>query len=80
VPSTMLIPREGSLLLAASGSLRIVCEPTAVNLAWNWIFGINHQTFGRVVPLWARSTDPWFFGNSRVHRSLLTTTTVRPKR
>jgi hypothetical protein len=44
----MLIPREGSLLLAASGSLRIACEPTAVNLAWNLIFGINHQTFGRV--------------------------------
>jgi hypothetical protein len=39
----MLIPREGSLLLAASGSLRIACEPTAVNLAWNLIFGINHQ-------------------------------------
>jgi hypothetical protein len=45
VPSTMLIPRDGSLLLAASGSLRIACEPTAVNLAWNLIFGINDQTF-----------------------------------
>jgi len=41
----MLIPREGSLLLAACGSLRIACEPIAVNLAWNLIFGINHQTF-----------------------------------
>jgi hypothetical protein len=48
VPSTILIPREGSLLLAACGSLRIACEPIAVNLAWNLIFGINHQTFGRV--------------------------------
>ena len=53
----MLIPREGSLLLAASGSLRIVCEPIAINLAWNLIFGINHQTIGRVVHLWTRSTD-----------------------
>src|ERR1700681_2893085 len=53
----MLIPREGSLLLAASGSLRIVCEPSAVNLAWNLIFGIHHQTFGQVVPLWTRWTD-----------------------
>jgi len=45
----MLIPREGSLLLAASGSLRIVCEPTAVNLVWNLIFGINHQTCGPAI-------------------------------
>jgi hypothetical protein len=42
----MLIPREGSLLLAGSGSLRIVCEPIGINLAWNLIFGINHQTLG----------------------------------
>jgi hypothetical protein len=47
----MLIAREGSLLLAASGSLRIVCEPIAINLAWNLILGINHQTLGRVVRL-----------------------------
>jgi hypothetical protein len=33
VPSTILIPREGSLLLAACGSLRIACEPIAVNFA-----------------------------------------------
>ena len=51
------------MLLAASGSLRIVCEPIAVNLAWSLIFGIN-QTFGRVVPLWTRSTDTRFFGIS----------------
>jgi hypothetical protein len=37
----MLMPREGSLLLAASGSLRIVCEASTVNLAWNLIFGIT---------------------------------------
>ena len=43
----MLIPREGSLRLAASGSLRIVCEPSTVNLAWNLIFGITLQTCGR---------------------------------
>jgi hypothetical protein len=36
------------LLLAACGSLRIACEPIAVNLAWNLIFGINHQTFAQV--------------------------------
>lgn len=53
----MLIPREGSLLLAASGSLRIVREPMALNLAWNLIFGIYHETIGRVVHLWTRSTD-----------------------
>ena len=45
----MLIPREGSLLLAASGSLRIVCEPIAINLAWNLIFGIKHQTIARLM-------------------------------
>lgn len=43
----MLIPREGSLRLAASGSLRIVCEPSTVNVAWNLIFGITLQTCGR---------------------------------
>src|SRR5262245_22062012 len=41
----MLIPRDGSLLLAASGSLRIIREPTAVTLAWNLIFDINGSTF-----------------------------------
>src|SRR6266566_2339460 len=51
----MLIPREGSLLLAASGSLRIVCEPIAVNLAWNLIFRINRlypRRAGRVSSGW----------------------------
>jgi hypothetical protein len=66
----MLIPREGSLLLAASGSLRIACEPTAVNLAWNLIFGINHQTFGRVIPPWVWPTDARLFGIGRARRSL----------
>jgi hypothetical protein len=42
----MLIPREGSLLLAASGSLTIVCEPTVVTVAWNLILGMNHHIFG----------------------------------
>jgi hypothetical protein len=42
----MLNPREGSLLLAASGSLRIACEPIAVNLAWNLILDINVATTG----------------------------------
>jgi hypothetical protein len=37
----MLIPRDGSLLLAAFGSLSIVCEPIAVGLPWNLIFGMN---------------------------------------
>ena len=37
------------MLLAASGSLRIVCEPIAINFAWNLIVGINHQTIGRDV-------------------------------
>jgi hypothetical protein len=37
----MLIPREGSFLLAACGSLRIGCEPMAVTLAWNLIFGTS---------------------------------------
>jgi hypothetical protein len=41
VPSTMVNPRERSLLLAASGSLRIGCAPIAVTLAWNLIFGIH---------------------------------------
>jgi hypothetical protein len=48
VPSTIVIPREGSLLLAPCGSLRIACEPIVFNWAWNLIFGINHQAFGRV--------------------------------
>src|SRR5437899_12374924 len=42
----MLIPREGSLLLAACGSLRIACESIVVNVAWNLIFGINHGDRG----------------------------------
>jgi hypothetical protein len=37
----MLIPREGSLRLAASGNLRIVCEPIAMSVALNLIFGIS---------------------------------------
>jgi len=40
----MLMPREGSLLLAAFGSLSIVCEPIALSLAWNLIVGINRST------------------------------------
>jgi hypothetical protein len=39
----MLMPREGSLLLAAFGSLSIVCEPIAVSLAWNLIVDINRS-------------------------------------
>jgi hypothetical protein len=38
----MLIPREGSLRLAAFGTLRMACAPIAVNLAWKLIFGINN--------------------------------------
>ena len=37
----MLMPREGSLPLAAFGSLRITCEPIADNFAWNLTFAIN---------------------------------------
>ena len=40
----MLSPREGSLWLAAFGTLRIVCEPIAANLAWNLIFGIYRSS------------------------------------
>jgi len=37
----MLIPREESLLLAAFGNLRIVCETIVMSLALNLILGIN---------------------------------------
>jgi hypothetical protein len=42
-----VIPREGSLLLAARGSRRIAWEPIAVTVAWNLIFGMNDQTRDR---------------------------------
>ena len=37
----MLIPREGSLRLAAFGNLRIVCEPMAMSSALDLIVGIS---------------------------------------
>jgi hypothetical protein len=39
----MLMPRDGSWLLAAFGNLSIVCEPIAVSFAWNLIVGMNRS-------------------------------------
>ena len=56
MPSTMHIPREGSLLLAAPGSLRIVCVPIAVSWAVNLIVGIRVDTYPVVNTMSQRAT------------------------
>jgi len=39
------MPRERSRLLAAFGSLTIVCDPMAVSVDWNRMMGLRSSTF-----------------------------------